>query len=150
MTTLAVAKGIKFSIDSRLENIGLVGSAVQTLSSNLGFSKVEAHRIQLCIVEAVTNIVKHAYGTEAGHEIGVEVSIQPDRISFRITDTGEAIKSLSPTPLQFDPADRASLPERGMGLHIIHKLMDEVEYHTADGINILTMHKNRPKISPAS
>lgn len=149
MTAKVEAKGIKFAIDSRLENIGLVGLAVQTLCSDLGLNKVEAYRVQLCVVEAVTNVVKHAYNCQPGHEVTITISINPDRISFRIRDTGKALKLMSRKPLEFDPADRAGLPERGMGLHIIRQVMDEVDYHTVDGTNILTMHKYLRDMSPA-
>lgn len=132
-------KGIKFTIDSRLGNIGLVGEAVQALCSYVGFSEVEAYQLQLCVVEAVTNVVKHAYGLQPGREAVVAVSIHPDRISFQIMDTGKIMPHLSRKPLEFDPADLAALPEGGLGLYIIQTVMDEVDYQTADGVNILTL-----------
>jgi serine/threonine-protein kinase RsbW len=143
------AKGIKLTIDSHLEHIGLVGLAVQGLCSYVGFSEVEAYQIQLCVVEAVTNVVKHAYGAQAGHEVRVEVTLNPDRISFRIMDEGKTMKPLSREPLEFAPTNLAAIPEGGLGLHIIQTVMDEVDYQTADGTNILTMHKNLRKMSPA-
>lgn len=143
------AEGIKFSIDSRLGHIGLVGLAVQALCSYAGFNDVEAFQIQLCVVEAVTNVVKHAYGAQAGHEVVVAVSLHPEEISFRIMDTGKTMKPLSREPLAFDPTNLATIPEGGLGLHIIQTVMDEVDYQTADGTNILTMHKNLRKMSPA-
>jgi serine/threonine-protein kinase RsbW len=135
------AKTIKLTIDSRLENIGLVGLAVQALCSYLVFSKVEAYKIQLCVVEAVTNVVKHAYRTQPGHDATVVISLHPERISFQVLDTGETMQPMSRDPVEFDPANLATLPERGMGLYIIQTVMDEVDYQTADGINILTMTK---------
>jgi serine/threonine-protein kinase RsbW len=135
------AKTIKLTIDSRLENIGLLGLAVQTLCADLGLSKVEAYQIQVCVVEAVTNVVKHAYRGQPGHEASVVATLHPQRISFQVLDTGETMQSLSRDPMEFDPADLATLPEKGMGLYIIQTVMDEVDYQTADGINILTMTK---------
>jgi serine/threonine-protein kinase RsbW len=140
---------LKLTIDSRLENIGLVGLSVQALSVYLGFDEVEAYRIQLGVVEAVTNVVKHAYGLQPDHEIKVEISLHPDRISFRITDKGSPMKMFG-RPLKFDPADLASLPEGGMGLHIILQVMDEVNYQMVDGANILVMSKNLPQVKGES
>ena len=135
-------KAIKLTIDSRLENIGLLGLAVQTLCADLGFSKVEAYQIQLCVVEAVTNVVKHAYRGQPGKEATVVATLHPQRISFQVLDTGETMESLSRAPREFDPADLAALPESGMGLHLIHTIMDEVDYQTTGGVNILTMTKH--------
>jgi serine/threonine-protein kinase RsbW len=142
-------KDIKLTINSRLENIGLVGLAVQTLCREAGFDEVETYRIQLSVVEAVANVIKHAYHCRPGHEATVTISIDPDRITFRIMDTGQAMNLLYWKPLEFDPTDRANLPEGGMGLHIIQKVMDGVDYRTEGGINILTMYKNRRKGSPS-
>lgn len=143
------AKGIKFTIDSRLEPIGLVGLAVQALCSSVGFSEVEAYKLQLGVVEAVTNVVKHAYGAQAGHEVIVAVALHPEGISFRIMDTGKTMKPLSRESLEFDPTNLATIPEGGLGLHIIQTVMDEVDYQTADGTNILIMQKHLREKSPA-
>jgi anti-sigma regulatory factor (Ser/Thr protein kinase) len=43
------------------------------------------------------------------------------------------------TSFVYDPNDRRGLPEGGMGLFLINKIMDEVLYKTKDGTNILTM-----------
>ena len=42
---------------------------------------------------------------------------------------------------EFDPTDVANLPEGGMGLHLIHSVMDEVRYHSEGGRNALTMRR---------
>jgi len=138
-------QGIKLSIDSRLENIGLVGLAVQALCAYVGFSESDAYQIQLCIVEAVNNVVKHAYGGQPGHEAVVVVKVFPDRISFQIVNTGKTMEPTKQKKIEFVPADRAALPESGWGLHIIRTVMDEVSYQTVDGTNIFTLDKYLPK-----
>jgi len=141
------ANGIKFTIDSRLGNIGLVGLAVQALCSYMGFNDVEAFQIQLCVVEAATNVVKHAYGAQAGHEVVVAVSLHPEEISFRILDKGKTMKPLSREPLEFDPTNLATIREGGLGLYIIQTVMDEVDYQTIDATNILSLSKYLRKVS---
>ena len=148
MTPQGEAKGIKFTIDSRLGHIGLVGLAVQAICSYVGLNDVEAFQIQLCVVEAVTNVVKHAYGAQAGHEVIVAVSLHPEEISFHIMDTGKTMNPLSREPLEFDPTNLATIPERGLGLHIIQTVMDEVDYQTIDGTNILSLTKYLRKMRP--
>jgi anti-sigma regulatory factor (Ser/Thr protein kinase) len=41
--------------------------------------------------------------------------------------------------LDFDPADVEHLPEGGMGLFIIHNVMDRVEYHRHGERNTFSM-----------
>lgn len=147
MTSPGEAKGIKFTIDSRLGNIGLLGLAVQALCSYVGFNDVEAFQIQLCVVEAATNVVKHAYGAQAGNEVVVTASLHSEGISFRILDKGTTMKPLSREPLEFDPTILATIPEGGLGLYIIQTVMDEVDYQTMDGTNILSLTKYLRKVS---
>lgn len=44
--------------------------------------------------------------------------------------------------LDFDPGDIQSLPESGMGLQIIHEIMDEVDYRSDAGVNRLSLMKS--------
>lgn len=141
MSSNQEAKNIKLTIDSRLENIGLVGLAVQAISSYVGCSEVEAYQIQLSVVEAVTNVVRHAYNDQPGHEASVVVTLYPDRISFQVRDTGQAMNLMGQDPIEFDPSKLSDLPERGMGLYIIQTVMDELDYQLVDGTNLLTMTK---------
>ena len=74
------------------------------------------------VSEIFNNIVLHGYGDREGE---IEFGIAPgnDRITVRITDTGDA----------FDPAavpspELDAMPENGMGLHIVRSCVDEVEY----------------------
>jgi len=43
--------------------------------------------------------------------------------------------------LDYDPDDLASLPEGGMGLYLLHSLMDHVDYVSRDGRNVLTLER---------
>ena len=41
--------------------------------------------------------------------------------------------------LDYCPKDVAGLPEGGMGLYIMHQVMDRVEYASEGGRNVLTL-----------
>jgi len=139
-------KRIKFVIESRLENVSLVGVAINRLCSLIPLSDVGSYQIELCAVEAVTNSIKHAYGEEAGHDVEVVFTLKKDRIALDVYDTG---KPLNPTVLQnsdfscheIAPKDIAGLPIGGRGIAIIKEIMDDVEYRTANGKNCFSMTK---------
>lgn len=136
---------IKLIIDSALEHIALVGMAVNTISGEAGFSQETADQMELAVVEAVNNAMKHAYGNRAGREIAVIIEIGPDGITFQVRETGKPMAALNVPELNFDPGDIANLPVSGMGLYLIHQIMDEVCYASSEGTNILTMIK---KLAP--
>lgn len=138
---LDAAGTLKLIIESRMENISLIGSAVRGIAGMLSMDAISGYHLELCIVEALTNVTKHAYHGEAGHSVEVDILRYPDRVTFKIYDTGETMDLSRIEPLVFDPLNLETLPERGMGVFILKTLMDEISYQTVNGQNILTMSK---------
>jgi serine/threonine-protein kinase RsbW len=137
-------KRITLAITSDLQNVPLIGQAIQRLCSIVSLSDLESHQIALCVVEAVNNAIVHAYDREAEHEVEVIFDQCSDRLIVQICDTGRTMdpKRLAPqaaSPLDFDPGCLERIPEGGLGLAIIRTTMDEVTYTTSRGKNILTL-----------
>ncbi len=141
---------ITLTIESDLGDVSLAAVAVNTICRHLGFNESQANEVELCVVEAVTNAIRHAYLGEPGNTVTVAVVREPATLHFDVSDTG---KSMSPVHVQHllqgtsvvaeDQIDRATLREGGRGLQIIHDLMDEVAYGKHDGRNCLRMTKHR-------
>lgn len=153
MTTTPLNPGeavssIKLLIGSRLANVRLLGLAVQAFCVYLNFDETQAFQAQLALVEAVTNIIRHAYHGQPGSEVEITVTLYPQHLSFQVVDTGSPLPALNPKALEFDPSDRSNLPEGGMGLVIMHQIMDRVEYRRVNQSNILTMEKDFPLRKP--
>lgn len=102
--------------------------------------------MELCAVEAVTNSIRHAYRNQPGNEVSVTLLIRDNRLEVEVADSGLAMLatqiarlSEGSSVLGFDPTDRASLPEGGMGLQIMHEVMDEVSYRSNGQMNLLRL-----------
>lgn len=138
------AKRIKFTIDSNLEDVFLVGLAVNKLCSIIPSAHIDPHQIELCVVEAVNNAIEHAYDNKTGHKVEVIFTLESDRLTLDICDSGRPMerKHLAYRKrLDFPPAEVHRLSERGRGLAIIQEIADEVEYQTIQGKNKLTLIK---------
>ncbi len=133
------------SLDSRLPNVGLLGAAVQGVCRLAGYRSPEAGLVQLAVVEAVNNALEHAYQQEPGHRVEVELRLDEKRLRFLISDWGRAMADPEPREPQFDLEDPALLPEGGLGLYLIHRIMDQVEYRSEGGKNTLIMSKKLPE-----
>lgn len=101
--------------------------------------------MEICLVEALNNVVRHSYKTKPGNLIYIEINLDDNAAVFIITDSGNSRTDFSKPSLNFDPNDIDNLPENGMGLYIIDKLMDQTTYKTEDGKNIFTMIKSLQK-----
>ena len=135
---------VQLVIDSLLHNVSLVGVAVNSMCLSLSLSQVDAYQIELGVVEAVTNTIKHAYNNQPGFSVQVNFAVHPDKLVITVCDEGQAMPALVVPSLDFDPTDLEHLPERGMGLFLIRSIMDEVTYVSQDGKNRLTMTKGLP------
>lgn len=56
---------IALVITSDLQNVPLIGQTMERLCSMIPLSTIESHQVTLCVVEAVNNVIVHAYGNEA-------------------------------------------------------------------------------------
>jgi serine/threonine-protein kinase RsbW len=141
MHETARGKTIRLIIDNHLEDVFLIGLSTQALCSYAPFNEVEAYQVQLAVVEAVTNVIRHAYEEESNQDVELSVSIHWNRMVFQVLDRGKKIPDFSKKELEFDSQVLQSVPEGGMGLFIIQNVMDEITYQSDQGLNILTMIK---------
>jgi anti-sigma regulatory factor (Ser/Thr protein kinase) len=92
----------------------------------------------LALVEWVTNVISYAYEDGREHWIQVRFLTSSDQARIEIEDDGREFN-----PLKLPPVDTsAPLEQRpigGLGIHLIRRLMDSVEYRREAGRNILTM-----------
>lgn len=139
---------LRLVIDSDLSDVSLVALAVNKICVHLGMDQAQASEVELCIAEAVTNVIIHAYHRESGHTVSIEVSTSKDQLDIEISDSGSAMSprhveqlTHSPKLIEVEGIDRASLPEGGRGLQIIHDLVDEVAYTRAGNLNRLQLTK---------
>ncbi len=136
---------VKLIIKSTLENVQLIGLAAKSISS-LQFSTVkECNYIETAIIEALTNIVKHAYKNNSDRTIETTIELCDNGICFTLTDKGHCFNPANAPPFNFDPNDLDNLPENGMGIHIYNIIMDEVHYLTTNGKNELKLVKYIPQ-----
>jgi serine/threonine-protein kinase RsbW len=143
MKGIEIPRSISFVIDSRLENVSFVGVAVRGICNYLSMNEMDAYNVELCLVEGINNVIQHAYQSEPGHKVEVNLSFVDNSITLQICDAGEPTEvKWEARAFAFEPdRPRQAVPECGMGLFLIHKLMDEVSYELVGDKNVLTIKK---------
>lgn len=139
MTPIFVAA---LSLDCDLAQIHRVGTWLGDCCKTIDPARLQ--ELELAIVEAVTNVVKHG-NLGAEQAIGLQLKRQGNAIEVIITDRGspipEAALAKSQSALDFDPEDIANLPTHGLGLALIREATDSFDYRTADGLNTMRLTK---------
>ncbi|NOX33496.1 MAG: ATP-binding protein [Deltaproteobacteria bacterium] len=127
---------------SQLELIRLISTKVAAYVP--AFSEENLDDIGLAMDEACTNVISHSYLNDPKGMIKVEYTLGLDKIRIQIIDEGEKGQLFNPDDLS--PVDKEAylqnLSRGGLGVHLIKKIMDEVEYTVSPGVhNCLKMVK---------
>ena len=99
------------------------------------------NEIEIASEEVFTNIVNYAYGQKGGR-VKILVSTE-NEIIIRFEDNGRPFNPQE----QEAPDLNKPINEReigGLGLYMVKKIMDRVEYEREDGKNILVITKRKP------
>ncbi len=95
--------------------------------------------LQLACEEIVMNVTSYAYPEDAGGFLDVEIE-KADRIVIRFKDGGKPFNPLA----QKKPDTKLSWMQRrigGLGIYLVTKKMDHVDYAYVDNQNVLTIEK---------
>ncbi|HEX7974043.1 MAG TPA: ATP-binding protein [Anaerolineales bacterium] len=122
-----------------------IGNFIKQAAEASGLDESAAYAVQLAVDEACSNIIEHAYGGEGLGEIKCSVQTLDDGLKVVLCDRGRPFDpDKVPAPDLTAPLEE--LKARGLGLHWMHKLVDEVHFQFGvDATNILTLIKRRRK-----
>jgi serine/threonine-protein kinase RsbW len=130
-------------VAATIENLRRISAFVRDVGRRLHLTDDVLFDIDLAVEEASTNIVRHAYAPGRSGDLEVRTEAVDEGIRITLTDWGQ--------PFEADAAYLAvDVPlevraEGGMGVLLIHELMDEVTRTCAaapGGPNVLTMVKH--------
>jgi serine/threonine-protein kinase RsbW len=137
----AIERKFTLKVPSSTENLALIREFVTTIGGQAGLIDSEISKVELAVDEACANVIEHAYGHDLTKEVIVRAVFDDEALQISVIDEGRG----------FDPGkvkqegiselvhDRKS---GGLGLRLIHTLMDEVTYEFTPGLkNELHMTK---------
>jgi serine/threonine-protein kinase RsbW len=130
----------RIELDSRISELSRVQPWIEALADQYRVSDDTRFSMQLCMEEALANVVIHGYGNEPGHPIVIRCSVSAHNLLFAIEDQAPPFAPVEPNP----PGDAApvtleSIEPGGNGIRLLHRFAGSVAYETfADG-NRLTI-----------
>lgn len=123
---------------SRLDDLSRVGTETSLFLDSAGIGGRPAFAAQLAFEELATNILKYGYDDSELHEIRFQLQVRPDTLQLVLEDDGHPFNPLDcPDPdLNLPAEDR--LPG-GLGIHLVRKMADRLQYERRDGRNRVTV-----------
>ncbi|HXS09938.1 MAG TPA: anti-sigma factor antagonist [Candidatus Krumholzibacteria bacterium] len=140
-TTTERAVRRELTVAAQEGQLGRVRDFIVNVCEEAGFSAREVSNTKLAVDEACTNIIKHAYsGRPGGGDITVVAEIESGRIKVHLKDRGKHFDFSSVKDPDLDQYVETG-KKGGLGVFLINRLMDSVEYRANDGGNELILTK---------
>ena len=134
---------ITLVLSNRMSELERLAPLVEQFGECNCFTPKEVFRINLALDELITNIINYGYEDAGEHEIRVELSIQDKFLTMVLVDDARPFNPLmAPCPQTDLPPEERDRPVGGLGIELVKKLMDAINYEYRDGQNILSMTKN--------
>lgn len=131
-----------FRFPARFEFLDEIRSHVADEARAAGFSEKSIYAVQLAADEAASNIIEHALAglPNATFEMSCEYSDGDLVVTF--VDHGRSFdfSHVKKPDVKADLSDRQI---GGLGVYLMHKLMDDVKYKSSGSENTLTLKKRK-------
>ena len=128
-----IANGeITLNMCANPEYLSVARAAVRAVTGAIGMDKETAEKITVATVEAITNVIKHSYGGPCEKTIvmklgKIKCNENTDALEIVIRDFGKQVD-----PEKIKSRDLDDVRPGGLGVHIMHSAMDEVEFTPAE------------------
>ena len=131
---------IEVMITSALDNLDLIQTLTDCVTSFMKFDEDSAHWIGMSIRESVTNAIQHGNKLDPGKKVEVCFGMAPECLTVSVRDQGCGFRvDEIPDPLEGDNLLKPS----GRGIFYMRSFMDEVDFRTlAAGGTEVYMVKN--------
>ncbi|MBQ1509903.1 MAG: ATP-binding protein [Selenomonadaceae bacterium] len=129
-------------LEATVENLSVVNAFIDELLASVEYSLKKRFQLDLVVEEIFVNIANYAYGEGTGQAV-LRFSLQQDPPKMKIVFMDEGVAY---DPLAKDEPD-VTLPieERnigGLGIFLVKKNVEDIQYERKDGKNILTIYKD--------
>lgn len=137
---MSAPASLALSVRNDLAEIPRVAEAVEQFLEAAGTDGLVVFKINLCLDELLTNVIKYGFADDAEHVIDLRLAVADGVLDIELEDDASAFN-----PLDRPPPDLESGVEvrevGGLGIHFVREIMDRVAYRRAGERNLLTMRR---------
>ncbi len=129
---------VQIALENDLRKIARVASRIEEFCSVHGIAQETAFSINLAIDELLTNTISYGYDDDEAHRIEVILCMEGRTLVVAIVDDSAPF---DPTEMR-EPDLSAPMDGRetdGLGMLLVNRMMDGVEYRRRGGCNVVTL-----------
>lgn len=130
METTNHREEIVLSIPSEDKYIYLLDLVISYVVKEMEFDEETIEQINLALIEAGTNAIKHGNGNDPGKSAQFRFQLAADKLIVFVKDNGSGF---DPKKVGDPLSPENFMKPSGRGIFLMKALMDEVEYTTSGG-----------------
>jgi len=129
----------ELTLGSRLSELERLPGWIDAIAARFGFTENTRFAVQLCLEEAVSNVIRHGYANQDGQFLTVQCT-EPHE--------GYVVFTVEDNAAPFNPLESAALPAvgdqdpsdlGGQGIRLMRGFADTLEYEAKAGGNRLIL-----------
>jgi serine/threonine-protein kinase RsbW len=131
----------QITVPAQKENLSRVLEFIGQELESFPYNPKALLRLELAVEEAFVNIASYAYQPDNGEiTVGMGIDEEPLQVTVQLIDSGIRFNPLE----NEDPDVSTGIEQKqpgGLGIFLIKKNVDQVQYQYQEGKNMLTLHQ---------
>ena len=134
-------ESLELSLANELREIAGVAAKIDEFCASHDVGHV-AYAVNLAIDEILTNTISYGYEDDERRRIEVIVRLEPEALVVVIVDDSLPFDLALVPERDIEGASLEDMPLGGLGIFLVHQMMDSVDYRREEGCNVVTLIKN--------
>jgi anti-sigma regulatory factor (Ser/Thr protein kinase) len=129
-----------FELKSKLSELKTLCRHIEDCGNDMELPQKCLFEINLGLDELFTNIISYGFEDELEHQIKFSLAKDKETLVVQIEDDGIPFNPLDVAGPEVSQ-DLDSINIGGLGIHLIKKMMDDIDYQRVEGKNKLILRK---------
>ena len=138
---MATGSDYCFELKGKLSELDTLCQKLKSCGAEMALPQKCLFEINLGLDELFTNIISYGFEDDLEHQIKFSLAKEKETLVVEVEDDGKPFNPLEAAcPELSDDIDSVDIG--GLGIHLIKKMMDEIDYQRVRGKNKLVLKKN--------
>ena len=129
-----------FELKSQLSELNALCHHLEDCGDVMGLPQKCLFEINLGLDELFTNIISYGFEDESEHQIKFSLVKEKETLVVQVEDDGVPFNPLEAAAPETSE-DLDSINIGGLGIHLVKKMMDDINYQRVEGKNRLILKK---------
>jgi serine/threonine-protein kinase RsbW len=129
-----------FELKSKLSELNTLCRHLEDCGNNMQLPQKCLFEINLGLDELFTNIISYGFEDDADHRIKFSLAKKRETLVVQVEDDGKPFNPLEAANPEVSQ-DLDSINIGGLGIHLVKKMMDAIDYQRVEGKNRLVLKK---------